>query len=322
MQTPDKYKYTFTVFTPTLNRKNTLSRVYNSLCLQTFEDFEWLIVDDGSVDGTREMIARWTAEAEFPIRYYWQENQGKHIAFNSGVNLAQGRLFLTLDSDDGCVPEALAKFILYWNAIPENDRDNYSAVTALCQDETGKLVGDRFPQNILDADSLELRYRYKIRGEKWGFQRTDILAKYPFPCIAGSKFVPEGIVWSAISRHYKTRFINELLRIYYRNNSTDSQEKLTTSGSPGKHANSLMYWHGTILTNEIGWFWHKPLHFVRSAIHYCRFTFHQKSSISAAIKKLEVPSAMLLCIMVLPASWFVYCRDLRLDKKTMIKSSE
>ncbi|MFQ5451045.1 MAG: glycosyltransferase family 2 protein, partial [Nitrospinaceae bacterium] len=48
--------YTFTVFTPTYNRAYTLDRVYNSLVAQTFRDFEWLIVDDGSTDNTKELV--------------------------------------------------------------------------------------------------------------------------------------------------------------------------------------------------------------------------------------------------------------------------
>jgi len=70
------YRYTFTVFTPTYNRANTLPRVYESLRAQTFRDFEWLIVDDGSKDDTKQIVERWQAMAEFPIRYIYQQNQG------------------------------------------------------------------------------------------------------------------------------------------------------------------------------------------------------------------------------------------------------
>ena len=105
-----KNDYIFTVFTPTYNRAHTLSRVYKSLADQTFKNFEWLIVDDGSTDGTKVLIEKWTEEASFPIRYFYQENQGKHIAHNLGVKKARGELFLSLDSDDTCVPEALERF--------------------------------------------------------------------------------------------------------------------------------------------------------------------------------------------------------------------
>src|SRR5262245_10273803 len=65
----------FTVFTPTRNRAHTLPRVYDSVRAQTFRDFEWLIVDNESEDGTDELMRGWIAEADFPIRYVQQENR-------------------------------------------------------------------------------------------------------------------------------------------------------------------------------------------------------------------------------------------------------
>ena len=80
------------------------------------------IMDDGSTDGTRELIAQWQAESNFPIRYFFQENQGKPAAFNHGVQEARGELFLTLDSDDGCIPEALERFKYHWESIPASGK--------------------------------------------------------------------------------------------------------------------------------------------------------------------------------------------------------
>ena len=86
----------FTVCTPTFNRAHTLDRVYDSLMAQTFKDFEWVIIDDGSSDRTKELVSEWQSEAPFPIRYEFQKNQGKHIAVNLGAQLAAGELFLVV----------------------------------------------------------------------------------------------------------------------------------------------------------------------------------------------------------------------------------
>ena len=87
-----------TVFTPTYNRAHLLPRLYESLVKQTYRDFEWIIVDDGSSDNTAEVINEW--DADFPIRFFRKENGGKHTSINLGVEKADGELFFIADSDD------------------------------------------------------------------------------------------------------------------------------------------------------------------------------------------------------------------------------
>ena len=178
-------KYTFTVYTGTRNRAHTLRRPYDSLRSQTFRDFEWLIVDNDSTDGTDALVAEWQAEADFPIRYLRHENRGHHGSSNRAVTEARGELFLTLDSDDGCTPDALERFKPVWEDIPAEQRDRYSAVTALCVDENGDPTSGRFPFDPTDSNTTELRYRYHVTGEKWGFQRTDVMRAHPYPTIPG-----------------------------------------------------------------------------------------------------------------------------------------
>lgn len=210
--------YSFTVFTPTYNRAHVLPRVYNSLESQTYRDFEWLVVDDGSTDDTRSLIDSYSRKATFPIRYIYQHNAHKKTAFNRGVRESGGELFLTLDSDDECVPKALERLWWHWMNIPAGERARFSAVTALCLGENAHTVGTHFPakegQDWIDSNSLELHYRYHVQGEKWGFHRTNVLKEFPFPENVHG-LVPEGVVWSVISRHYRTRYVNKALRIYH-----------------------------------------------------------------------------------------------------------
>src|SRR5260370_1633948 len=193
MEASMNYRYVFTVFTRTFNRSQTLSRVYEGLRLQTFRDFEWLIVDDGSTDGTKEIVEKWQTESAFVIRYIYQENQGKLAAFNHGVQEARGELFVTLDSDDACVPQALERLKYHWDGIPTAEKDKFSAVTALCKDQNGRLVGDEFPRDVLDFDSIELVFKYNVKDEKWGFHRHDGFKQFPFPKIRNAKFISDGV---------------------------------------------------------------------------------------------------------------------------------
>ena len=89
-----------TVFTPTYNRAYIIENLYKSLQRQTFKDFEWLVIDDGSTDNTEELFASWTNEISFPVRYIKQQNGGKHRAINRGVKEANGELFFIVDCDD------------------------------------------------------------------------------------------------------------------------------------------------------------------------------------------------------------------------------
>jgi glycosyltransferase involved in cell wall biosynthesis/SAM-dependent methyltransferase len=299
-------QHAFTVFTPTYNRAATLPRVYASLTAQTFRDFEWLIGDDGSSDGTRELVERWMREASFPIRYFWQPNRGKHVTYNEGVRRAQGELFLTLDSDDACVPHALERFKRIWDDIPEADRGGFSAVTALCVDQHGQLVGDRFPRDPTDSDSLEIRYRYKVRGEKWGFQRTAVLREFPFPEPEGARHVPPSVAWSAIAGRYKTRYVNEMLRIYYVDERAD---RLSRGQARVRNARGLALWHGTVLCRHLRWLPAAPIRFAGSAVNYVRYSLHDRVGVAAAIRRLDVPGARLLAVLALPVGVAVYVRD-------------
>jgi len=167
-----------TVLTPTYNRAGLLPRVYQSLLAQTQKRFEWVIVDDGFTDGTRDLVREWVGRSPFPVRYLWQENSGKHVAVNRGVALAQGDLVLILDSDDRLVPNAIERVRYWWNTIPDAQRVEFAGVAGLCAFPSGHLVGTPFPKEILDSNPIEIRVRYKVRGDKCEVWRTDI-AKLP-----------------------------------------------------------------------------------------------------------------------------------------------
>src|SRR5437868_12321251 len=114
-----------TVFTPTFNRAATLHRVYESLCQQNVatRTFEWVVVDDGSTDTTKDLVESWARSAPFPIRYFWQENGGKHRAWNRGVSVAEGELFVCIDSDDALLPDSLHRLFSHWDSLTEAERE-------------------------------------------------------------------------------------------------------------------------------------------------------------------------------------------------------
>jgi len=202
-----------TVFTPTYNRAYTLPGLFASLQAQTVQDFEWLVVDDGSSDGTRELVADYAEQAGFAVRYHWQPNGGKHAATNAGVRLARSPLFLTFDSDDEMLPTTVENFLTVWEAIPAAERHRYAGVTGLCVTPDGERVGTGFPSDVFDSTTLASHYRYGVTGEKCGFTRTDVMREFPFPVHEGVGFVPESLVWNKIGASYLTRYVNIPMRI-------------------------------------------------------------------------------------------------------------
>lgn len=301
----------FTVFTATYNRAYALPRVYESLRAQIYRNFEWVVVDDGSIDGTNELVKKWQKEAEFPIHYLWQPNRGKHVALNRGVQEARGEFFLALDSDDACVPEALERFKFHWDSIPIEQRGLFTGVTALCRDQNGKIVGDYFPFNPTDSDSLEIHYRYKVRGEKWGFQRSDVLRQYPFPEVKGAMYVPEGVVWSAIAKSYKTRFVNEVLRIYFIQNTFSSDQITRLTSNPSRNARGGAFYYEFRLNEEITWFRYNPWDFLRSAGNYVRFSLHSGIGILRMLRKIRPTLAKFLFLIALPIGGTVFILEKR-----------
>jgi glycosyltransferase involved in cell wall biosynthesis len=301
------YRYTFTVFTPTFNRAQTLSRVYESLLVQTFRDFEWLVIDDGSTDGTKQLVQSWQANSSFPIRYVYQQNQGKPAACNLAALEAQGEFLLTLDSDDACVPQALERFKYHWDNIPADQKDKFSAVTVLCQDQNGNLVGNKYPRDVMDSDSIEIQFKYGVKGEKWGFQRTDVLKEFLFPTVPNAKFIAESIVWLAVSRKFKTRFVNEILRIYHIDDgAVDHLSILTPSAMYGR-----AYVHKYVLEELTDWLFRAPGSLFKSAINFSRYSFGLGKGPLAQLQEVHSATSRFLLAISLPLGFVMSLRDRR-----------
>jgi hypothetical protein len=298
--------YRFTVFTPTRNRGHVLHRMYESLAAQTFRDFEWLVIDNESEDGTEALVRGWEQRASFPIRYIRQPNRGLQVSWRRAISEARGELFVQTRAADACRPNALERLDAIWEGIPEDERPGFSAVSVLAEDEHGNLIGTEFPRSPLDSDSLELRYRYKVRGDKWGFQRTDVLRGFPPPVTDGyAGYVPESLVWTAIARQYRTRYVNERLRIYFQDQTTS----LSRPRRPAENAPGAVLQLESLLNHDVRWFRYAPLAFYWRAALLARFSFHMGRSVTAQWRGLtNLPARMLWLTALLPG-WLVFARD-------------
>jgi glycosyltransferase involved in cell wall biosynthesis len=299
----------FTVFTPTYNRAHTLHRVYDSLCAQTLRDFEWIVIDDGSTDGTANLVANWVTSADFPVRYFKQEHRGKHIAHNLAVREARGQFVAPLDSDDALPPASLERISASWNTIPVSRRAGYSGVGGLCCDQYGKIIGDFFPESPLDASLRVLIYALRVRGEKWGVTRTDILRQYPFPELPGTQFVPEGLVGLQMSKNYKRRYVNEVFRVYYRFEHEEPGRNLTNRASISTNAPGRLYYYLWVLNNELEYFWRSPVPFAKAAVMVPLLARFSNIPFRDLFQSLKSPAAVILVMLALPFALTMYASN-------------
>ncbi|MBR5118178.1 MAG: glycosyltransferase family 2 protein [Muribaculaceae bacterium] len=202
-----------TVFTPTYNRASLLLRLYDSLKAQTYQDFEWLIVDDGSTDNTEEIITTLLKKklGAGDIHYIKQPNGGKHCAINRGVQVAKGELFFIADSDDYLPIDSLAKVNEYYQRI-KHDK-TIGGICGLDVTPSGKIIGSGLPFDDIICSSLELRIRYHVTGDLKEVFYTRVMKEFPFPEYEGERFCPEALVWNRIAQNYKLLFINEPIYI-------------------------------------------------------------------------------------------------------------
>lgn len=198
-----------TVFTPTFNRKERLTRLKKSLDQQTDLDFVWLIVDDGSCDGTEEIVRDFMIGSAYPIHYYYQENQGKHVAHNYAVRKCKTELFYCVDSDDKLPPNSIRNIKQIWQSV--DDKECVSGIIGLKAYFDYTIVGNRYPKNILRASLSELYSVHGKEGDTALIWRTEVINKYPFKVFKNENFLRENTAYDLIDMEYKLVVSNEVL---------------------------------------------------------------------------------------------------------------
>lgn len=201
----------FTVFTPTFNRKELLEKLYKSLQKQTFKDFEWLIVDDGSTDGTKEKVEEFLSKKKLEIKYYFKENGGKQRAYNFATEKANGELFICLDSDDEYVENGLEIILKYWKKYEKNS--DIAGMGYLSTYPNREIIGSSFPEKEMISTQFEIYNKYGVKGDKGLMFRTEIIKKYKFPVFEDEKFITEAVVYNRICEKYKMVYVNEKIEI-------------------------------------------------------------------------------------------------------------
>lgn len=225
---------TLTVFTPTYNRKHTIIRTYESLCRQSNDDFEWLIIDDGSTDGTKEWVESlgekmvgegtqfdWMGREldgvdenhfviqthQFVIEYIYKPNGGLYTGYNTAYATITTELCVCIDSDDYMPDDSVEKIVKLWkNRPPEKEYGGIEGLDFNVVD--GKPIGGFFLEHTKEAYHAEIGHV----GDTKQVMRTDLMKNVaPQIGFQGEKDFNPFYMLSQVLDKYPALILNENL---------------------------------------------------------------------------------------------------------------
>ncbi|MDB9874306.1 glycosyltransferase family 2 protein [Flavobacteriaceae bacterium] len=289
-----------TIFTPLFNRARYLERIYQSILNQNDLEIEWIIVDDGSNDHPKTVIDPWINDANFKIIYQYQNNQGKHVAINKGVELASGVFFFILDSDDYLPTNALKRTRAKTDLI--SSIDSYAGVCGRIQYINGTIVGSKFQGDIY-SNSLDIRFNHKIKGDLMEVFKTEILKNNSFPVFDKERFCPEALVWNRIAQNYNLLFFDESIYVceYLEGGLTSNIAKLRME-SP----KASMLYYSELFKASIPF-----VQKIKALLNFWRFSFNSPQSLVLKYKYVNT----IWSILIIPFGYVLFLRDLILIKR-------
>ena len=196
-----------TVFTPTYNRADLLPNLYASLLRQSSQAFQWLVIDDGSIDHTKEVVAAWIQEGRIDIRYVYKENGGLHTGYNKAIDCMDTELSICIDSDDYLTDDCIETVLRFWD---ENKSEDIAGLIGLDITPDGMVIAGNLPnKKVIDPILL---LAAKENGDRKYVIRNDCYRQvYPMPVFEGEKnFNPHYLVLK-LCRSYKFLLLNKPL---------------------------------------------------------------------------------------------------------------
>lgn len=280
-----------TIFTPTFNRATTLRRCYDSILEQKGVSLEWIIVDDGSLDDTKDVVERYfISEAKIKVRYYWRENSGKQSCWNFALDKAEGDYFIGLDSDDALLPGSLQIALKLCAEYNINSNEEIIGVRAPSVDHNFNVIGDGFRnnKNVILSWFNELSSSY--HGERIDLLKVKVAKNYKYPIDKDTKFIPEAWFYSQVSINFKFLYINRPLRVFFdlEDNNRLSKSSLIENAK-GQFISRVSLINSVPLTTWLK----RPDQYVKTLIRLCQLSVHVKSN---ELNQIDLPYRYLVYI--------------------------
>ena len=256
------------ILTATYNRAKYLPKLYESIKqnLKYELNIEWIIVDDGSEDDTKNQVQKFIDESIVPIKYFYQKNNGKMSAINEAMKHVTGELVIDCDSDDFFVSDAFEK--IKENAIKLLKNKNLYGMVFLKKENSGNISGIEFKNNEQITTMFDLYFKEDIQGEKVIVYNSEIRKKYFHKLEKNEKFITEARMYHQMDEKYKLLAINQVIEqgSYIEDGYTRNIDKTFKQYPYGYY----MYFKEILKKNMKGVLWNKRIYIIK---HYILFSY-------------------------------------------------
>ncbi len=280
------------VLTATFNRRRLLEELFRSLQAQTNQSFEWVIVDDGSTDGTRDAVAAWQKNTTFPIIISHQANSGKQAAINRGIDFASHGLVAIVDSDDFLLPDAVERILATWRAHSARQEELSGLFCAMQHEASLRIADGRHVEVVTSA--REQFDRRKV-ADFVPVIRRDLLETNRFPLVAGERFIAEGSLWNRLSFDRGCLFLNRPVAVcrYQADGATAHSVELRR-----KNVQGTLRYYAEADDHRLG-----RINRFKARCNYQRFALHARDDDQRANSRAGVIERVI--------GWLLYLRDRR-----------
>ena len=303
-----KKKYSISVLTTTFNRKKYLKKLIQSLEKQTYKNFNWLVADDGSTDGTEQLILKESKKKKIKIIFFRSNLRiGKAKIENILLKNIKTDLVVMCDSDDFFVPDALKHMEALFHNISKKNKKNFAGVVAQNIDTEGNSQTFKFPRNEkknkwknykslkkkIIGDATIITYSKNYKNKK--FLEVDFV-------------INESSLLDSLFNNKDFILINKVVKIMNRKSNLN-----VSFGSKLQYCRGSAYCIAKL--ESFNNFKKKNyLSRIKTIINYWRYSFHGDLKLLEAKKLWRITNKNSLTLLIWPFSLIFILRDILLNK--------